>query len=171
MGGTLGVRSEVDRGSTFWVELAQVAAPGETAAAVHAAPEPGRDSGVAGTVLYIEDNVSNRILMQRLLSRRAGVRLIAAPDGEAGLNLARTEQPDLILLDLHLPDTPGEDVLRQLWEDARTRAIPVAVLSADANPSQTRRLLAAGATAYLTKPIDIGAVMQLLDETLAKRSS
>lgn len=172
MSGTLGVESEIDRGSTFWVELARAEASAGTTAPLRGRPDASaQDSGVSGTVLYIEDNISNRRLMERLLARRAGVRLIAAPDGEAGMDLARAERPDLILLDLHLPDTPGEDVLRRLWEDPRTRAIPVAVLSADANPAQTRRLLAAGARAYLTKPIDIAAVLQLLDETLEKRPS
>ena len=153
------------------MELAQSDAPAETQSPVRPHPDASaRDSGVTGTVLYIEDNASNRRLMERVLTRRPGVRLIAAPDGQAGLDLARAEKPDLILLDLHLPDMPGDDVLRRLWEDVRTRAIPVAVLSADATPVQTRRLLAAGATAYLTKPLDISEVLQLLDERLARTS-
>ncbi len=172
MGGTLGVESEVDRGSTFWVELARAEAPAETEAPVRARPDASaRDAGVTGTVLYIEDNISNRRLMERLLARRPGVRLIAAPEGQAGLDLARAERPDLILLDLHLPDMSGDDVLRRLWADPHTRTIPVAVLSADATPAQTKRLLAAGAIAYLTKPLDIGQVLQLLDEQLAGTSS
>jgi CheY-like chemotaxis protein len=65
----------------------------------------------------------------------------------------------------------GEEVLRRLWEDDRTRAIPVAVLSADATPAQAKRLLAAGASAYLTKPLDIGELLQLVDEKLKKRPS
>jgi CheY-like chemotaxis protein len=105
-----------------------------------------------------------------VLARRPGVRLVGAAHGQAGLDLVRADPPDLILLDLHLPDMHGEEVLRRLWEDARTRAIPVAVLSADATPTQTSRLLAAGATAYLTKPIDVSQVLQLLDEKLKKRS-
>ncbi|MGH2437448.1 MAG: response regulator, partial [bacterium] len=141
MGGTLGVESEVDRGSTFWVELA-LADPVQGAAApmrVHEAAS-AHDSGVKGTVLYIEDNVSNRRLMERLVARRPGVRLVGVSQGQAGLDLARADPPDLILLDLHLPDMRGEEVLRRLWEDPRTRAIPVAVLSADATPAQAKRL-------------------------------
>ncbi len=130
----------------------------------------GQDSGVAGTVLYIEDDVSNRRLMERLLARRPGVRLVGMAQGQAGLDFARANRPDLILLDLHLPDMHGEEVLRRLWEGPRTRAIPVAVLSADATPAQTRRLRAAGATAYLTKPIDVSEVLQLLDDDLHKGS-
>jgi PAS domain S-box-containing protein len=169
MGGTLGVESEVDRGSTFWVEL-----PVADSAAEGASMVPARsaravpDSGVTGSVLYIEDNISNRRLMERVLARRPGVRLVGAAEGQAGLDLARTDRPDLILLDLHLADMHGEEVLRRLWEDLRTRTIPVAVLSADATPAQTRRLLASGAVAYLTKPLDVSLVLQLLDETLTK---
>ncbi|OFW16205.1 MAG: hypothetical protein A3H29_15485 [Acidobacteria bacterium RIFCSPLOWO2_02_FULL_67_21] len=172
MGGTLGVESEVDRGSTFWVELALADAVAEPAASsTRARPnESGPDSGVTGTVLYIEDNSSNRQLMERLLARRPGVHLRGAGQGQAGLDLARIDRPDLILLDLHLPDMGGEEVLRRLWEDPETRAIPVAVLSADATPAQARRLRAGGAMAYLTKPLDINEVLQLLDDTLAKGS-
>jgi CheY-like chemotaxis protein len=125
---------------------------------------------VTGTVLYIEDNISNRRLMERLAARRPGVRLVGVTHGQAGLDVARTSQLDLILLDLHLPDMPGEEVLRRLREDPGTRAIPVAVLSADATPAQVRRLRAAGAMAYLTKPLDVREVLQLLDDTLTKRS-
>jgi CheY-like chemotaxis protein len=172
MGGTLGMESEVDRGSTFWVELARSEAPAETAARIRARPDgSARDSGVTGTVLCIEDNISNRRLMELVLARRPGVRLVWAAQGQAGLDLARAHRPDLIVLDLHLADMHGEEVLRRLWEDPCTRAIPVAVLSADATPAQTSRLLAAGATAYLTKPLDVGQVLQLLDEKLKDRSS
>lgn len=126
------------------------------------------DSGVTGTVIYIEDNVSNRRLMELVCARRAGVCLVGAAQGQAGVDLARADPPDLILLDLHLPDMHGEEVLRRLWQDPRTRAVPVAVLSADATPDQARRLRAAGAVAYLTKPIDVVEVLELLDQHLKK---
>ena len=80
--------------------------------------------------------------------------------------MARQHRPGLILLYLHLPDLPGEEVLRRLWEDPELRAIPVAVLSADATPIQTKRLTASGAKAYLTKPLDIAEVLQLVDTWL-----
>ena len=81
--------------------------------------------------------------------------------------MAASERPDLILLDLHLPDMPGEEVLRRVAADSALRGIPVAVLSADATAEQSRRLKASGAIAYLTKPLDIREVMALLDEQLA----
>lgn len=168
MSGALGVDSVVDQGSTFWVELAVAEHPANRIAPVAAEDRPATtvDDAVAGTVLYIEDNVSNQRLMERLVARRPGVRLISVAQGQAGIDLARTAAPDLILLDLHLPDMHGEEVLRRLWEDPRTRPIPVAVLSADATPSQIARLLAAGARAYLTKPLNIAEVLSLVDRTL-----
>ena len=129
---------------------------------------PARASHGCGTVLYIEDNASNVRLLQRVLKeRRPGVTLLVANSGESGLEMARAHRPDLIFLDLHLPDTHGADVLRRLGEDERTSAIPVAVLSADATQIQNRQLLAAGAIAYLTKPLDVLRLLELLDERLA----
>lgn len=104
--------------------------------------------------------------MQRVLQRLPGVRMLHAAGGEDGLRVARDQDPDLILLDLHRPDMTGEDVLRLLWQDPALRSIPVVVLSADATPAQVRRLRASGAIAYLTKPLDVGQVLQLIDERL-----
>jgi PAS domain S-box-containing protein len=166
MGGTIGVTSEVDRGATFWVEFPEGIEPAQAVPDVHA-PLPERRTDATGTVLYIEDNSSNVRLLERLLNRRAGVRLITAGTGEDGIARAGRDHPDLILLDLHLPDMPGEEVLRRLWSNLDTRPLPVAVLSADATPSQRQRLLASGAVAYLTKPIDIAQLLDLIDERLA----
>jgi PAS domain S-box-containing protein len=168
MGGTLGVTSEVDRGSTFWIELA-LTEPAH--AVVDAEPEARPADAMAprsttGVVLYVEDNRSNVRLMERVLQRRAGVRLLHAPSGADGVAMAREHRPDLILLDLHLPDIPGEEVLQRLSQDPELRDIPVAILSADALPAHPRRLKTASAIAYLTKPLDIRLVLQLVDETL-----
>jgi PAS domain S-box-containing protein len=169
MGGTLNVTSVVDRGSTFWIELALTEAAQERP--LGAEPTTGealRIPDARGVVLYIEDNRSNVRLMERLLERRPGVRLLHAPDGERGLETAQAERPDLILLDLHLPDLPGEEVLHRLWQDPQLRRIPVAILSADATAEQSRRLRLSGAIAYLTKPLEIRAVLQLIDERLSR---
>jgi CheY-like chemotaxis protein len=169
MGGTVGFASEVDRGSTFWVEL-QIAEP--IAATPAGAPSdlaPLRiDAGRAGTILYIEDNVSNVRLMQRVFARRPAWTLVHAAHGREGLMTARQQAFDAILLDLHLPDIGGEEVLRLLWTDPQLRRIPVIVLSADATPAQMRRLLASGASAYLTKPLELGRVLDTLDRVLAR---
>lgn len=171
MGGTMGVESVVDRGSVFWIELAMTDAP----AVRQPAPEAERsltlvDSAIQGKVLYIEDNAANIRLVERVFGRRPGVQLLTENEGGAGIARARREAPDLVLIDLHLPDMSGEDVLRHLWEDPATRMIPIAVLSADATPFQVKRLLAAGATAYLTKPLDLGALLRLVDERLTHRT-
>lgn len=165
MGGAIGVESVIDGGSTFWVELprAHVLAAPESSVA---APDGERHEAVTGTVLYIEDNRSNIRLLERLLARRRGVRLLASASGEEGVVIARAEHPDLILLDLHLPDVPGDEVLRRLWAHPSTRGIPVAVLSADATTRQSQRLLAAGAVAYLTKPLELTRLLKLLDDIL-----
>jgi CheY-like chemotaxis protein len=169
MGGTVGVETEIDRGSTFWIELASASPAGNglgpAPAAEHLTVAPQM---ISGTVLYIEDNASNVRLVERLLKqRRPGVTLLNAGNGRIGIEMALRHKPDLILLDLHLPDTSGEEVLRLLWTDMRTREIPVAVLSADATLGQSRRLLAAGATAYLTKPLDVMRLLAVLDERLS----
>jgi PAS domain S-box-containing protein len=169
MGGRIGVASEVDRGTTFWLELPETM-PADVAVAPEepAARESSRGDA-SGTILYIEDNRSNVRLLERLLGKRRAVTLLTAGRGDEGLEQARRTRPHLILLDLHLPDMSGEEVLRQLWSDPQTRALPVAVLSADATPAQRQRLLASGAVAYLTKPLDITQLLRLIDERLASR--
>ena len=162
----MGVESEIDRGSTFWIELILSR---ELAAASPVAERQGRLQSTTtrtGTLLYIEDNVSNVRLMTRLLARRPAVTLLHAVDGESGVATARAGRPDVIFLDLHLPDMSGEDVLHQLWADPALRQIPVVMLTADATPAQMRRALASGAAAYLTKPFDLQRVLDTLDEML-----
>jgi PAS domain S-box-containing protein len=172
MHGAVGAESVVDRGSTFWVELPEAEAPDtrHDAAAVTVAQTPAPTSEPHGTILYIEDNQSNVRLLQRLLGRRSAVRLLTGQTGAEGLEMALRERPDLILLDLHLPDMSGEDVLRRLWGDPATRHLPVAVLSADATSSQRQRLLASGAIAYLTKPLDLTHLLRLIDDRLASHT-
>ena len=166
MGGSLGVDSEVDRGSTFWIELG-VTHDRE----VGIVPEPAframTSSSRTATVLYIEDNSANVRLMERVLSRRAGTTLVHAAQGLEGIALAARARPDVIFLDLHLPDVSGEEVLRQLWCDPELRRIPVVVLTADATPGQVRRMTASGASAYLTKPLDLGKLFDTLDRMLS----
>ncbi len=167
MGGTMGVESRVGQGSAFWVELAR--AENANAEAERVAEEVSISQVAKGsTVLYIEDNLSNLRLIEHLLSRRPGVRLLSAIQGRLGLELAWEHRPGLILLDLHLPDVPGDEVLRRLKEDPRTRPIPVVVISAEASPGHVQRLRAAGAIGYLTKPIDVREFLKLLDETLTR---
>jgi CheY-like chemotaxis protein len=119
------------------------------------------------TLLLIEDNPYNLRLVEHIFSRRGGVRLLSATRGMAGLDLAQRERPDLILLDLHLPDVSGAEVLTRLRDDNATRDTPVIVVSADATARQIRRLRQMGATAYVTKPLDVSSFLELVGETLA----
>ncbi len=170
MGGSLGLTSAPDVGSTFWIELPLAEHPEAVEPDVTVPPRPFEPHRATGSVLYIEDNWSNVRLMDRILQLRPGVAFSHAATGAAGLARARDERPDVILLDLHLSDMSGEAVLRRLLEDDTTRTIPVAVLSADAMAEQVKRLKAAGAAAYLTKPLDISQVLAMLDELLSKGS-
>jgi CheY-like chemotaxis protein len=164
MGGAIGIESTVDVGSTFWIELPLTQAPPQPPEEVSIEAGATRDQ-LAGqrSVLYIEDNLANLRLVERILSRHPEVQLLAAMQGRLGLQLARDHHPDLILLDLHLPDMPGQDVLRELKADRATRDMPVVVLSADATHGQVTRLLKAGAHAYLTKPINVKEFLDLLE--------
>ena len=170
MGGEIGVESVVGQGSTFWVELPLVESQLQTARRMWQenlpASEDGTPSVSAGTVLYIEDNLANLELLQRVLADRPQIKLLAAMQGRLGLDLARQHRPDLILLDVHLPDLPGEEVLRRLRADPLTRTVPVVIISAEPTSGQTERLLAIGAHGYLAEPIDIKQLLRVLDESL-----
>ncbi len=169
MDGTLTVESTPGHGSTFWLELPAAENPVQQLAKTVPAPPPaGPSQGPARHVLYIEDNLANFTLIERLVAHRPGVEVQGAMLGRLGIELAREHRPDLILLDLHLPDMGGEAVLQELRADVATRSIPVVVLSADATHGQVARLQAGGATAYLTKPIDVPRFLGLLDELLER---
>ena len=169
MEGTIGVESTVDIGSRFFIELPLAERP--VLRNDVEKPHSGtlqQESSVRGTVLYIEDNLANVKLMEQILAPYPRVQLIEAMQGALGLNLAMTQCPDWILLDLHLPDLSGEQVLGKLREEPCTKNIPVTVLSADATPNQIHRLQAAGAREYLTKPLDVKQVIALLEATLKR---
>jgi CheY-like chemotaxis protein len=175
MGGTLDLTSTPGQGSTFWIELPMVDGPVEQdereAGNLEAvlATEQAEPPGPPLTVLYIEDNMSNLRLVERILGRRPGVRLISAMRPELGLELAAEHHPDLILLDLHLPDMPGQEVLRRLQTSPRTAEIPVVILSADARPGLIQRLQEQGARSFLTKPLAVKELLEVLDAVAAER--
>ncbi len=164
MGGQIGVETTVGVGSTFWVEAALVPSPQEQPG--FAAAGGAERNGPERTVLYIEDNLANVRLVERILAHRPRVRLLTAMQGRLGLDLIREHRPDLVLLDIHLSDLQGDEVMRLLQEDARTREIPIVVISATEDRRILKRLLAEGARAYLTKPLDAQRLLSLLDEIL-----
>jgi PAS domain S-box-containing protein len=166
MGGTLSVASAVGVGSTFTVELPRADDP--LAALEATTAQRPAQTGRTATILYIEDNLANLQLVKRALARQPGLTVLEATRGEVGLEVARTSRPDLVLLDLHLPDMPGEDVLEALSSGPDTAEIPVVVVSAAASKGRVRRLRQRGASEYLTKPIDIAELVSVVNATLAR---
>jgi signal transduction histidine kinase/ActR/RegA family two-component response regulator len=165
MGGQIGVSSQLGQGSTFFIELPiasenLVKPEAQDSSEIKTEELPIKPS----TIVYIEDNPANIRLVQLILANRPNVTLLTAIDGLSGLELVRQQHPDLVLLDLHLPDLEGSEVLNRLQADPQTKAIPVVILSADANPEQTAKLLEAGARQYLTKPFDVRTFLQVLDD-------
>lgn len=166
MGGSIGVRSVLGTGSDFWLDLPLAESQVTRLERIAEDLSAGRGTGTSRTILSIEDNFSNMKLMQRILDYRPEIKLMAALQGGLGLELASLHSPDLVLLDLHLPDMNGDEVLARLQGDESTRSIPVIVISADATRHQIERLMASGASAYLTKPLDVRSFLQLVDVTL-----
>jgi CheY-like chemotaxis protein len=124
-------------------------------------------AGTSRTVLYIEDNLANLQLIQGILAYRPSINLISAMQGIVGVEQATYQHPDLILLDLHLPDIPGEEVFKRLIADRRTAEIPVVIVSADASQETLRRLESLGASRFLTKPVNVEIFLKTIDELLA----
>ena len=118
------------------------------------------------TVLYVEDMVENLRLVEQILSQRPSVTVLAAMLGGVALDLAGQHRPDVILLDLNLPDMTGEAVLAELRANPATCDIPVVILSADATERRADQARAEGIQAYLTKPIDVQGLLQALDSIL-----
>ncbi|MGD0700184.1 MAG: ATP-binding protein [Trebonia sp.] len=118
-------------------------------------------------VLYIEDNPANIEVVTRFLKTRPGMRLRSVTSGQAGLESATRDIPDLILLDLHLPGLHGDEVLRRLRDKPATAGVPVAILSAEASPAIIHQMRGRGIVAYLTKPVDLDELGRLLDSVAA----
>jgi PAS domain S-box-containing protein len=165
MNGAIGIEDTM-LGATFWIELVEAADTSEHVSTERSDAVSPRSPG-RGTVLYIEDNKSNVRLLERLLSHRPDVRLLTAATGTEGFSRAVRESPGLILLDMHLPDLSGDQILDRLSRDRRSRDIPVVILSADATRLQAERMLEAGARAYLTKPLVLSSLLATIDEHLA----
>lgn len=166
IGGTLGVDSEVGRGSTFWIELPVAVCPKSLTTGTAPTLDLGAAHSTTTTLLYIDDDVANAQLVERLLVHRPHINLITSLLGGEGVDLALQRQPNLILLDVHLSDMHGFDVLARLRGDVRTIDIPVVVLSADATTGQRRRFRDAGVRDYLSKPFDIQLLLDVVDQYL-----
>jgi PAS domain S-box-containing protein len=168
MGGLIGVESEVGQGSTFWIEMDMTGEP-QTAPLSGpslALPAPGPTHPQARTLLYVEDNPANLMLVEDLIARRPDLRLLSARDGISGIAIAKASLPDFILMDINLPGISGITALKILSDDPLTAHIPVVALSANAMPRDIEKGLEAGFFRYLTKPIKINEFMATLDLAL-----
>jgi signal transduction histidine kinase len=169
MGGEIGFASVAGAGSTFWVEFAL--APGAPPA-VHTADadavSPSGDGQAGGSVLYIEDNPANVMLMEHI-ARRMSIRFMTAHNAELGIALAVAHRPDLVIMDINLPQMDGYEALACLMKNPATAAIPVIALSANAMPRDVERGLAAGFARYHTKPIDVDEIATSVGQMLAAR--
>ncbi len=166
MGGTIGVESTVGTGSMFWIELnvtsEQKFSPELLNLALGPAVHEPADPQTC-TVLYVEDNPANLMLVEDLIARRADFQLLSARDGISGIAIARASLPDFVLMDINLPGISGITAMKILSEDPLTRDIPVVALSANAMPRDIEKGLQAGFYRYLTKPIKINEFMETLD--------
>ena len=169
MGGIIGVQSAVGEGSIFWVEM-NLTDERQTRANIaeflSAAALPLPLGSKLRTLLYVEDNPANLMLVESLIDRRFDLRLLTAIDGYSGIEMARASLPDVILMDINLPGINGIQALRILSEDPATAHIPVIALSANAMPRDIEKGLDAGFFKYLTKPLKINEFMETLDEVL-----
>jgi nitrogen-specific signal transduction histidine kinase/ActR/RegA family two-component response regulator len=166
IGGTMGVESTVGSGSTFWIELPNVKSSMLSISGTASPAALNAADRAESTVLYIEDDVANVQLVERLLVQRPNINLITSLLGGTGIELAQHYRPDLILLDVHLRDLHGFEVLERLQGDSRTIDIPVVVLSADATTWQRRRFRNAGVYDYLSKPLDLQQLLDVIDQHL-----
>ncbi len=173
MGGSMGVHSTVGKGSVFWLEMNLTADSSHLAEALQPptseplpAPARARANAQVNTLLYVEDNPANLMLVEDLIARRPEVCLLKARDGLTGIELARATRPDVILMDINLPGISGFHALKILLDDPATAHIPVLALSANALPRDVAKGLEAGFFGYLTKPIKINEFMQTLDDAL-----
>ena len=170
MGGQIGVSSTVGIGSVFWLDLKSTAAASYTLKGANDKHTlqiaPASAEGSLHTLLYVEDNPANLKLIQEVIAFRKDLYLLTAADGHLGLELAREHQPEVILMDINLPDLSGNEVLLMLLNDPRTSHIPVIALSANAMHKDIEKSMSLGFFRYLTKPIDIDEFLKTLDQAL-----
>ena len=169
LGGRIGVSSSVGEGSTFWIELPadESKSPGKASHSVEesriAAAQPVRK------VLYIEDDAANYYLLERFLAPREDLKLMSALQGRVGIELAKEHRPDLILLDLNLPDMNGEQILRALRADPVTNSVRVVAVTGEMMIEREDELRALGVLEILAKPYKLAQINEVIDRSFAKK--
>jgi signal transduction histidine kinase len=170
MGGAIGFESAAGKGSTFWIDI-PLTVPGEVTETEEAKePDSGNESSDAADhigdlkIIYIEDNPDNLFLMEKVVSRFSGAKLISAFTAELGIDLAEKEMPDVILMDINLPGINGFDALKKIQLNPALKSIPVIAISADAMDKSIKRGYKQGFRAYFTKPIKIQQILEELEK-------
>jgi len=167
MGGAIGVKSAVGRGSEFWIELIRDTTPQHPASDAAAAQLPARGGAAAQrTLLYVEDNPANLMLIEQIIEGQPHLRMLSADRGRAGVSLARAHLPDVVLMDINLPDISGIEAMDMLHADPSTKHIPVLAVSANAMQRDVEKGLERGFFRYLTKPIKVDEFLEALDDAL-----
>ena len=167
MNGTIGVESSVGQGSVFWVRFPRVNnVPSDSTDTQTHGVVLSEAATVTSKLLYMEDNPANLRLVQKIITKYSNLELLDAHLGNLGLEIARTHRPDLILLDINLPDMDGFEILKQLQDNPVTCDIPVLAISANAMSRDIKRGLEAGFVDYLTKPLDIPKFLAVIDSLL-----
>ena len=162
----MGVESTVGKGSEFWYELQRTVGPRVAGHEAELEHKHAAASGPSRVILYVEDNKANMQLVKSLFDRRPDFQLLSAIDGISGVTLAHTARPDVILMDIDLPDISGFDAARLLASDPETAGIPVIALTANAMPREVEKGKSAGFFRYLTKPVNLNELMTTLDLAL-----
>jgi CheY-like chemotaxis protein len=169
MEGVIGVESTVGEGSVFWFELMRTSKEQSSAQidqGTTITETTYLKEAQVSTLLYVEDNPANLMLVEDLITRRPDIRFLSATDAIKGIEIARTSIPDIILMDINLPGISGIEALKLLANIPETAHIPVVALSANAIPRDIEKGLEAGFFRYLTKPIKVTEFMETLDITL-----
>ena len=168
MGGVIGVESTVGEGSVFWFELVSVVAPqlSDEDDDAKLSQTHKHQGAQARTLLYVEDNPANLKLVQQIIARYPDMHLLTAVNGTYGIEIARSSLPDVILMDINLPDINGYEALKILRSDPETAHIPMVAISANAMPRDIKTGLEAGFSRYITKPIKVNEFIEALDEAL-----
>jgi CheY-like chemotaxis protein len=168
MQGNIGVESQPGVGSLFWFELpiCRLNPPQPVAAPIRCNIPQASTFSDCYQVLYIEDNPTNLRLVEKILGKRADIRLLTAVSGHDGLEIIKQQALSLILLDINLPDMDGFQVLQTLKNNSNTRSIPVIAITANAMARDIEHGLSAGFSGYLTKPLDVAQFIETVEQTL-----